>query len=169
MSNRFNEKIGKALRHARFIAETYSNDRSSKIGVLILGQNWEPLSWGYNGFPRGIDEGVEARHERPAKYIWTEHAERNAYYNAARSGHRLLGARMAVSGLCPCPDCSRGAIQSGLSEIYLEESAFDETNPRAKVWLEGWPVTREMLTEAGIKIYVMTAEDQIHESLSNLV
>jgi dCMP deaminase len=169
MLARYNEKIGKALRHARFIAETYSNDRSSKIGALILGADWEPLSWGYNGFPRRIDETVEARHERPAKYVWTEHAERNAYFNAARSGHELLGARMAVSGLCPCADCARGAIQCGINEIYLEKAAFDESNPRAKAWLEGWPVTREMLTEAGVRIYVMTAEDQVHKTLSNLV
>ena len=45
---------------------TWSKDRSTKVGCVIVGKNNEIVSAGYNGFPRGIDDNVEARHERPA-------------------------------------------------------------------------------------------------------
>lgn len=163
------DKHVKAMSHARFIADTYSKDRSSKIGALILGTNGEPLSWGYNGFPRGVDDSVDERYERPLKYLWTEHAERNAIYNAARSGHRLLGASMYVTTLCPCPDCARGTAQTGISTLYLESCAFDGSNPRATAWLDNWPVSKQLLTEAGVQILVMCHDGQIHKEQSNLV
>lgn len=161
--------MSKAISHAKFIAETYSRDKSTKIGALILGPEGEPLSWGYNGFPRGVNDNEETRYERPLKYLWTEHAERNAIYNAARSGHKLLGASMFITGLCPCPDCSRAVIQSGIRKVYLELAAFDVTNPRAEAWLKDWPVSKQMLTEAGIEIRVLSPEMEIHEQHSNLV
>ncbi len=163
------QKVVKALNHARFIAETYSRDNSSKIGALILGSSGEPLSWGYNGFPRGVDDDNKERYERPLKYLWTEHAERNAIFNAARSGHKLLGSSIYITGLCPCPDCTRGIIQAGIVEVHLESWAFDPANDRAKVWAEGWEVSKEMLTEAKIPTYVFMPDGQIQQQHSILV
>lgn len=157
------------MNHARFIADNYSKDRSTKIGALIIGVDGEPLSWGYNGFPRGVNDGKEERYERPLKYKWTEHAERNAIYNAARSGHKLCGASIFITGLCPCPDCARACIQSGIRKVHLELDAFEGSNPRAKVWLEDWHLSKEMLSEAGIEILVLTPEMNIHKQHSNLV
>ena len=73
---------------------TWSKDRSTKVGCVIVGQYNEIKAVGYNGFVRGSDDSVDARHERPAKYDWTEHAERNAIYQAARCGVSLNGAKM---------------------------------------------------------------------------
>jgi dCMP deaminase len=142
------------MEHAKFIAEKYSKDRSTKVGCLIVGQDYSPLSWGYNGFPRGANDELECRHARPVKYLWSEHSERNAMYNAARNGVKLLGSRLYVTSLIPCPDCARGIIQSGVDSIYLEKAAFDTSNPRAVAWLENWPTTLEMLKECKIKIHV---------------
>ena len=63
-----------------------SKDNNTKIGVVIVGKDNEIVSTGYNSFPRGIDDSVEERQEKPEKYFWFEHAERNAIYNAARIG-----------------------------------------------------------------------------------
>ena len=68
---------------------TWSKDRSTQVGAVIVGEDRSPGPYGYNGFPRIIDDEKEERHIRPTKYDWTEHAERNAIYNAARMGVAL--------------------------------------------------------------------------------
>ena len=61
-----------------------SKDQRTQIGAVIVGQDKEIVSTGFNSFPRGINDFVEERQQRPEKYFWMEHAERNALYNAAR-------------------------------------------------------------------------------------
>ena len=61
-----------------------SKDRNTQIGAVIVGEDNEILSTGYNSFPRGLNDDLDDRQNRPEKYFWFEHAERNAIYNAAR-------------------------------------------------------------------------------------
>lgn len=123
-----------------------SKDRSTQVGCVIVDTAQTVRATGYNGFPRGINDDVEARHERPAKYKWTEHAERNAIYTAARVGVPLLGCTMYVS-LFPCMDCARAIVQSGVGRIVCEEP--DLTNPR---WGEDFKLATELLGEAGVEV-----------------
>lgn len=149
------DKVKKHMSHAKFIGELYSKDRSTKVGALIIGEDNEPLSWGYNGFPRGVDDDKPERHDRDKeKYRWSEHAERNAIYSAARSGHKLLGSRIFVSSLPTCVDCARAIIQSGIKEVYLEEKAL--LQPR---WKENWDLTLQMYKEAGVKIFSISSTE----------
>jgi len=60
-----------------------SKDPKTKIGALIV-KDTRIISTGYNGIPIGVDDNVETRHQRPEKYKWYEHGERNAIYAAAR-------------------------------------------------------------------------------------
>lgn len=142
---------------ARQNARIFSKDTSTKVGCIIVGSQNEILTTGYNGMPRGVNDDVETRYQRPTKYLWFEHAERNAIFNAARIGVSLLGSRAYVTSLCPCPDCARALIQSGIHHLYLESAAFDvEKTPRAAAWLEDWDkVTKEMLMEAGLMITLL--------------
>jgi dCMP deaminase len=55
----------------------WSKDRSRRVGCVIVGSRNEIRTTGYNGFPRGIEDEVPNRHERPGQYKWTEHAERS--------------------------------------------------------------------------------------------
>ena len=73
-----------------------------------------------------IKELVARRRDRPLKYLWTEHAERNAFYNAARSGISLNGCILYVNSLPPCCDCARGIIQTGIIEIHCNYSKIPE-------------------------------------------
>ena len=68
-----------------------SKDKNTQIGAVIVGQDKEIVSTGYNSFPRGIDDNKIERQEKPEKYFWFEHAERNAIYNAARIGVSTKG------------------------------------------------------------------------------
>ena len=47
-----------------------SKDRSTKVGAVIVDGVRNIRACGYNGFPRGVDDDVEARHARPTKYLW---------------------------------------------------------------------------------------------------
>ena len=73
--------------HYRFmelakLVATWSKDTSTKTGAVIVGPDKEIRATGYNGFVRGVDDDVFERFERPTKYDFFEHAERNAVYTA---------------------------------------------------------------------------------------
>jgi dCMP deaminase len=129
-----------------------SKDASSKVGCVIVGKEHNILSTGYNGFPRGVEEQPE-RNERPMKYTFTEHAERNAIYNAARHGVRLEGSILFVQGLPPCTDCARAIIQCGIKEVYVSHSKVFST-----YWHESWIFSVGMFEEAGVKINIFDNE-----------
>ena len=74
-----------------------SKDIKTKIGAVIVGKDNEILSTGYNSFPRGLNDNVVQRQERPEKYFWFEHAERNAIYNAARIGVSLKQSTVYIT------------------------------------------------------------------------
>jgi dCMP deaminase len=139
---------------ARHIA-TWSKDRSTKVGVVIVGLDNDVRATGYNGFPRGIDDDVEDRHDRPHKYRWTEHAERNAIYNAARAGVPLAGCRMYLPWF-PCMDCARAIVQSGIDELVALEP--DVTHA---TWGEDFLYALELLTEAGVKVRWFAEEENV--------
>ena len=132
---------------ARHIA-TKSKDESVKVGVVIVGPDHEVRSTGYNGFARGVDETDPSRWDRPIKYQWVEHAERNAIYNAARMGTPTKGCTAYLESP-PCTDCGRALIQAGIKEIVVTTK-----NPFAdrKDWKESIQFAIDMLEEAGVKV-----------------
>ena len=95
-----------------------SKDKSNKIGAVIVGPGREIRSTGYNGFPRGMNDDDSAKQERPLKYKYFEHAERNAIYNAARFGAPVEACTMYCPWP-PCPDCARAIIQSGIKKLVV--------------------------------------------------
>lgn len=124
----------------------WSKDRSRGVGCVIVGPHNELRSSGFNGFPRGVDDEPEYRHQRPLKYKWTEHAERNAIYNAARVGTPLESCRMYLPWF-PCMDCARAIIQSGISELICIEP--DWSDPQ---WAEDFAAVPQLLGEGGVQI-----------------
>jgi dCMP deaminase len=143
-------KDEKHMALAQFVGDTYSKDRSTKVGCVIVGVDNEVLSVGYNGFPRGADDDTEARHERPEKYLWSEHSERNAIYNAARIGVSLKGATAYVTPLECCIDCARGLVQVGIKRIVMKVSAL--SNERAAAWAVNRNMIMEMYEECGVEV-----------------
>lgn len=130
---------------AKLVA-SWSKDRSRHAGAVIVDVRNVLVSIGWNGFPRGIDDNVEARHERPLKYAWTEHAERNALYNAAANGHPTKGCTMYLQWF-PCADCARAIIQSGIVELVCVQPDWDDPT-----WGADFLITKEMLSESGVKV-----------------
>lgn len=125
-----------------------SKDKRTQIGAVIVGKDKEIVSTGYNSFPRGLDDTLEYRQERPEKYYWFEHAERNAIYNAARIGVSTKDCTMYLSCGIPCTDCARGIINAGITRIFCERG--DVT--KGTHWAENYERSWEMLEEAGINV-----------------
>lgn len=129
-----------------------SKDRSSKVGCVIVRPDKSIAATGYNGFPRGIDDDKDARHERPTKYLYTCHAEKNAILTAARHGVRLEGCTVYTDEP-PCPQCTCALIQLGITEIVFPEDNSFENDPEkvARKW-DDVKAFGELTEEAKIKV-----------------
>lgn len=134
---------------AQLVAE-WSEDQSRKVGAVIIGSAHEVRSTGYNGLPRGINSDVEMRHSKinNEKYLWFEHAERNAIYNAARSGVALEGCEIYTT-LFPCSACISAIIQTGISTLSTYAPPKDD--PRFD---RSFEVAIELIVEANLTLRV---------------
>ena len=125
-----------------------SKDERTQVGAVIVGKDKEIVSTGYNSFPRGIEDNRKERQERPEKYFWFEHAERNAIYNAARIGVSTKGCTIYLTCGIPCSDCARGIINAGITRIFCERAS----GPSSTIWSEHAERSWEMLEEAGVNV-----------------
>jgi dCMP deaminase len=133
------------LELAGFIG-SWSKDRSAKTGCVFVGADMLVRSTGFNGFVRGVEDSQPHRHERPAKYSWTEHAERNAIYNATRVGISLVDTTCFVNWF-PCIDCARAIIQVGARRLVgLEPNSAD---PK---WGADFEFGSAMFREVGLRV-----------------
>lgn len=128
-----------------YLAAMRSKDATTHLGAVIVDDLNVIVSVGYNSFVRGINDDVPERQERPEKYFWFEHAERNAIYNVERS---LRGCRMYTNGV-PCMDCARGVIQAGIKEVIVDN---DWNDKNADKWAESCERTVVMFDEAGVRV-----------------
>ena len=130
-----------------------SKDPSTQIGCVIVGPAHEIRSTGYNSFPRGIADTVPERLERPEKYLWIEHAERNAIYNAARAGTPLQGCTIYVE-VTPCMDCARAIVQAGIARVIVDADRMQRYS--SKRYDEEFKKVKVLFKEAGIKMEVIS-------------
>jgi dCMP deaminase len=127
----------------------WSEDRDFQVGCVIVDpEGHQVRATGYNGLPRGVSAQDDTRFDRSSgeKFFWIEHAERNAIYNAARTGVSLVGCTAYVNRF-PCADCGRALIQSGIAQVVAppipsKDGALDYS----------FQVSHRMLREAGLII-----------------
>lgn len=133
-----------------------SKDPSAKVGAVLIGPDREIRSTGFNGFPRGIEDTIERLSNRDEKLKYIVHGEMNCILNAARIGTPTKNTTMYMlvidaSGVkwggAPCTRCTVEMIQSGITEVVTLPN--DRTPER---WKESVQTSRELLSEAGIKI-----------------
>jgi dCMP deaminase len=119
------------------------------VGCVIVGPSHEIRSTGYNSFPRGIRDDVPERLVRPAKYLWIEHAERNAICNAARAGTATELCTIYVD-LMPCMDCARAIVQAGLTEVVISAERMKKYS--SEYYDEHFRLVETLLGEAGVRV-----------------
>ncbi len=133
------------LELAKHISE-WSKDPSTKVGCVVVGEDREIRSTGFNGFPRGIEDDPTRLGDRDQKYPLICHAEENAIMHAARIGVSLKGNTAYVTWP-PCSRCSRSLIQAGVKEVVYP---LDVDVPER--WKEDFEISTGMLNEAGIRV-----------------
>ena len=161
------ERDVKYLKMAFEIARDKGTDPSTQNGAVIVDCSWPYEEYpfivgkGANHFPKGVKETKE-RWERPLKYAFVEHAERNAIYDAAKNS--CSGVAVAKTTMyCPwyaCADCARAIIQSGIKEVVGHQRCFDLTPNHWKdsiahafvMFEEAGIVTRKISDEMGVTI-----------------
>ncbi len=127
----------------------WSKDPSTKTGAVVIGPDKEIRATGYNGLVRNVDDNIPERMERPTKYDFFEHAERNAVYNACLTGASLKGCTIYCT-LTPCTDCARAIIQTGITRVITYEYKPNDNDPK-NTWRDKLNYSKQMFEEAGIE------------------
>jgi len=131
-----------------------SKDTSTQCGCVLVDLNRNEVAFGYNGMVRGMDDAVSWRHQRPQKYAFFEHSERNALYGAARRGVATDGTVAFVTGP-PCVDCTRGLIQAGIRAIFIPEYHNFRDQEVSDRWRESCRFSVQHINECGVMLRVV--------------
>jgi dCMP deaminase len=125
-----------------------SPNKVRQVGAaLAFADGGDPVS-ACNTFPVGVAD-LAWRHEGDGRFVWMEHAERNAIYAAARAGRGLAGATM-VSTFFPCIDCARAIVQTGIARLTTYDPPLDDP-----VWGSAFPRSQIILQEGGVAVTLL--------------
>lgn len=125
-----------------------SPDPSTKHGCIFVGPNHEPISEGYNGYPRGSRDDLMPK-TRPEKYLVTLHSEENAIFHAEPK--RLEGATAYITGE-PCTNCWARMLQVGIKRFVIGSKGSAMVDEKILA------VTRILLAGRDIEIIHWTPE-----------
>lgn len=120
---------------------TWSKDTRKQVGCVIVDSDYNQLSGGFNGFPRGISDDGRLD-EKSTKLKMIVHAEANAVATAARNGHSLKGSTAYITHP-PCSQCAALMIQAGVDRVVFFSGDKNSS------WREDWELSMSMLREAG--------------------
>lgn len=133
---------------------SYSKDPSTKVGAVIVDDDDNVRTIGYNGFPRGVKDTEERLNDRSIKYPLTVHAELNAICTCARVGTPTKGASMVCTHF-PCADCAGAIVQSGFKEVVVIAPSEDFDSR----WNEANAHARTIFTEGNVDVIVFTEDE----------
>lgn len=140
-------------RHLALAAQvaTWSKDPSTKVGALITTADNRPISWGYNGFPIGVDDAPERYADRELKYQLIVHGEVNALANARRD---VSGCTLYTWPFAPCVRCAGVVIQHGIRRVVAPR-----TPPELKErWAKELALAELLFKEAGVALVLRDPE-----------
>ncbi len=125
--------------------ESRSTDPDTQVGCVVTTLEGRILVTGANHHTYGTAPN-ETNSQRPEKYDWIEHDERNAIYAAARQGVALGGSVMYLPGF-PCVECARAIAQSGIRILYHGSTeGWDEERYK-------FSKARQIMEQAGVTLY----------------
>lgn len=116
---------------------SYSKDPSTKVGAFFVDEEGiSPIGFGYNGMPRGLPDDDPEKNQRPEKYLWYEHAERNAIYNAAQE--KMENAIIFCSHF-PNMESARAIVSVGIRKVVVTE--LNQNTPHFDKVIEMFKIT----------------------------
>ena len=136
-----------------------STNPSTQNGAILVDDKGNVILSAVNSFPDGVTE-TEERQNRPLRYKFSVHSERNVLYLAARLGIKTEGLLM----VCPwaaCTDCAQGIIQAGIKRLVVHKQALD----RSTHWKEDIELAFTILREAGVEIIIFDGKIEVGKIL----
>lgn len=137
----------------------WSKDPDVKVGALVVSPDRRSVGWGFNGFPRGVEDNAERLDHKPMKNFLMVHAELNAILNARTS---LEGWTMYVTRH-PCSKCSQAVIQSGIRRVVFPHISEGSS------WVHDCLDGTKMLTEAGVGVDLWVPSDEWYEEFDSVL
>jgi dCMP deaminase len=134
------------LMRRAYVQATSSQDPSTQNGAIVLDEYGTIIGEAANNFPVWVKETPE-RWERPAKYFYVEHAERNAIFDVLTSGMDI--PHTMVCPWAACADCARAIVLSGVQVLVRMPHPLDLTNDR---WNATCVAGDEIMMESGVRI-----------------
>lgn len=125
-----------------------SKDPSTQNGAVLIARDGQRCLGHCNEFPAGVETSDE-RWERPLKYSFIEHAERNVIFAFARHGVPTEGS-LLVTVWAPCPDCARAIVQAGVRRLVTLPA--DGEKDTAEHWRELLEIGATILAEGGVEV-----------------
>ncbi|KAJ3192805.1 Deoxycytidine monophosphate (dCMP) deaminase [Irineochytrium annulatum] len=117
------------------LASTRSNCMKRRVGC-ILAKDRKIVATGYNGTPRGVVNCAEGGCGRcnggsgcgvGLEFCLCLHAEENALLEVGRERVAYGGDTVLYCTTCPCIECARKIVQTGVKEVvYSDPYAMDE-------------------------------------------
>ena len=137
-------KMGMALR-----ASALSPNRVRRVGAILVARDGTEIA-ACNTFPTGVRD-LEERHQGDGRFVWMEHAERHAIFEAARRGVATSGAHLTTT-FFPCIDCARAIVDAGVACLDAPAPDFDDP-----VWGGSFERSQTILREGGVEIRIVEA------------
>jgi dCMP deaminase len=94
-----------------------SKDPRTQVGAVIIAADNDPISTGYNGPPKRINDSA-INWDRPDKYPFIIHAEDNAIKRAKKKQAVLLGSTLYVTGP-PCRACMLDIVEAEIARVVF--------------------------------------------------
>ena len=139
-----------ALLDRAIAAAAKSPNRVRKVGAVLVTATAELAAC--NAFPPGV-EPLPERAVGDNRFIWLEHAERTAIFEAARRGIAIDGATLLSTDF-PCTDCARAIVLGGIKTVVACRPDFDDP-----VWGKSFRTSATILAEGAIEV-VFLPQDQ---------
>ena len=153
------EKFLKFLPVVRAIG-CLSKDPSTKVGAVVLDDDYNILVTGYNGFPRGVQDDPVRLSNRELKLKFVSHAEANAIAQAARVGAKLYGSTLVVTNLYPCTNCAKLIVQAGIKTVLAPKMSNEDAVSINQQWFEEAAYSEKIFAESGVEV-IYYEEDRI--------
>lgn len=131
------------------LVSTWSKDKSTQVGSVIVDNKNRVVSIGFNGLPQGIEDSDDILDNRELKYRMILHAEENSIYFANQD---LTGCTIYTYPMPPCIKCSSSIIQKGITKVV----SVKNDNER---WISEFEQSKEMFDQVGIEIVLYNNND----------
>ena len=129
------------------LAATRSPNRVRQVGAVLMARDGTEIA-ACNTFPSGVRDLPE-RHDGDGRFVWMEHAERRAIFEAARRGIATAGGHFTTT-FFPCIDCARAIVEAGIVCLDTPAPAFEDP-----VWGASFERSQAILREGSVEVRIV--------------